>query len=546
MEIKIISTHPFDDQRPGTSGLRKKVSQIQQPNYLENYIQSIFATQANLIGGTLVVGGDGRFYNDTAIQTIIRMAAANGLKKVMVGQNGILSTPAASAVIRKYGAAGGLILSASHNPAGPDGDFGIKYNGHNGGPASETITEAIYAYSQSINSYKTVEADAANTIDLTSIDNLQITELEIEIFDPIVDYADLMEEIFDFDAIRSWLAQGHTMRFDAMHAVTGPYAMEIFEKRLGAQTSTMLNGTPLSDFGGGHPDPNLVHAKDLVAELFGEGAPDFGAASDGDGDRNMILGNNIFVTPSDSLAIIAANAHLIPAYKAGITGIARSMPTSSAADRVAEKLGIEMFETPTGWKFFGNLLDAGRITFCGEESFGTSSNHVREKDGIWAVLCWLNIIAARQESVTQIVENHWQTYGRTYYTRHDYEEIDLSAAKALMAHIESQFVHLKGDSYDDSIITTADNFSYTDPIDGSVSHNQGLRIIFENGSRIIFRLSGTGTVGATLRIYIEKYTNDPDNLGEETQSALAELISFATQTAELEQRTGRVKPSVIT
>lgn len=543
MEIKITSTHPFDDQRPGTSGLRKKVSQIQQPGYLENYIQSIFATQTNLIGGTLVVGGDGRFYNDTAIQTIIRMAAANGLKKVMVGQNGILSTPAASAVIRKYAAAGGLILSASHNPAGPDGDFGIKYNGHNGGPASELVTEEIYNFSRTITQYKSVDEDAA---DLTTLGSQQLGEMEIEIFDPIVDYADLMEEIFDFDAIRGWLNQGHSMRFDAMHAVTGPYATEIFEKRLGAQASTMINGIPLSDFGGGHPDPNLVHAKALVNELFGEGAPDFGAASDGDGDRNMILGNNIFVTPSDSLAIIAANAHLIPAYKAGIAGIARSMPTSSAADRVAEKLGVEMFETPTGWKFFGNLLDAGRITFCGEESFGTSSNHVREKDGIWAVLCWLNIIAARQESVTQIVENHWQVYGRTYYTRHDYEEIDLNAAKALMAHIEAQLVHLKGESHCGSIITTADNFSYTDPIDGSVSHNQGLRILFENGSRIIFRLSGTGTVGATLRIYIEKYANAPDNLGEESQSALAELINFATQIAELEQRTGRMKPSVIT
>ncbi len=543
MEIKIITTQPFDDQRPGTSGLRKKVTQIQQPNYLENYIQSIFSTQDNLVGNTLVVGGDGRFYNDTAIQTIIRMAAANGLKKVMVGQNGILSTPAASAIIHKYGAAGGLILSASHNPAGPDGDFGIKYNGHNGGPASETITEAIYHYSQSINSYKTVTADA---IDLDTLGSHQMGAMEVEIFDPIIDYADLMEEIFDFDAIRNWLAQGHTMRFDAMHAVTGPYASEIFEKRLGAKADTMINGIPLSDFGGGHPDPNLVHAKILVDELFGDKAPDFGAASDGDGDRNMILGKNIFVTPSDSLAIIAANADLIPAYKGGITGIARSMPTSSAADRVAEKLGIEMYETPTGWKFFGNLLDAGKITFCGEESFGTSSNHVREKDGIWAVLCWLNIIALRQESVAQIVKSHWQAYGRTYYTRHDYEEIDLSAANALMAHIESQFAQLKGESHCDSIISMADNFSYTDPIDGSVSQNQGLRIIFENGSRIIFRLSGTGTVGATLRIYVEKYTHDPASLGDETQFALANLIAFASKIAELEQRTGRVKPSVIT
>ncbi len=543
MEIKIVSTTPFDDQRPGTSGLRKKVSQIEQPNYLENYIQSVFEIQDDLIGGTLVVGGDGRFYNDTAIQTIIRMAAANGLKKVMVGQNGILSTPAASAVIRKYGATGGLILSASHNPAGPDGDFGIKYNGHNGGPASETITEAIYSFSRSITQYKIVESDA---IDLSTLGSQQMGALEIEIFDPIVDYADLMEEIFDFAIIRAWLARGHTMRFDAMHAVTGPYATEIFEKRLGAKAGTMINGTPLSDFGGGHPDPNLVHARELVDELFGESAPDFGAASDGDGDRNMILGSHIFVTPSDSLAIIAANSHLIPGYQAGISGIARSMPTSSAADRVAEKMGIEMHETPTGWKFFGNLLDAGRITFCGEESFGTSSDHVREKDGIWAVLCWLNIIAARGESVAQVVDSHWRAYGRTYYTRHDYEEIDLDAARELMAHIESQFAQLAGESLCGSVVTTADNFSYRDPIDASVSHNQGLRIIFENGSRIIFRLSGTGTVGATLRIYIEKYESELDSLGEETQMALAELINFADQIAEIKARTGRDEPSVIT
>ena len=527
MEINTITTTPFGDQRPGTSGLRKKVVQMQQPNYLENYIQSIFEILKELTGGTLIIGGDGRFYNDIAIQTIVRMAAANGVKKVMIGQNGILSTPAASTVIRKYGAEGGLILSASHNPAGPKGDFGIKYNGHHGGPASETITEAIYTFSQSINAYKIVEAAP---IDLGNIGHQQLGEMEIEIFDPIVDYADLMENIFDFDAIKAWLATGHTMRFDAMHAVTGPYATEILEKRLGAQAGTIINGIPRSDFGGGHPDPNLVHAKVLVDELYSDNGPDFGAASDGDGDRNMILGNHFFVTPSDSLAIIAANAHLIPGYKDGISGIARSMPTSSAADRVAEKLGIEMHETPTGWKFFGNLLDAGRITFCGEESFGTSSDHVREKDGIWAVLCWLNILASRNKSVSQIVENHWQAYGRTYYTRHDYEEINLDSAKGVMAHIESQFDALKGQSIGGSSIKTADNFSYTDPVDGSVSHNQGLRVIFENGSRVIFRLSGTGTVGATLRIYIEKYENELDKLGEETQIALGALINFANQT----------------
>lgn len=543
MDINTVTTQPFGDQRPGTSGLRKKVAQMQQPHYLENYVQSIFDTQQELVGGTLIIGGDGRFYNDTAIQTIIRMATANGIKQLMIGQNGILSTPAASAVIRKYHAQGGLVLSASHNPAGPDGDFGIKYNGHHGGPASETVTEAIYTCSQVINSYKIVDAPPVN---LNTIGTQQLGNMEITIFDPINDYADLMETIFDFDAIRTWLANGHSMRFDAMHAVTGPYAREIFVKRLGAQPDAIINGMPLPDFGGGHPDPNLVHAKQLVEELFGENAPDFGAASDGDGDRNMILGNNVFVTPSDSLAIIAANSQLIPGYKSGISGIARSMPTSSAADRVAEKMGIEMHETPTGWKFFGNLLDAGRITFCGEESFGTSSDHVREKDGIWAVLCWLNIIAARNESVDDVVKNHWQSYGRTYYTRHDYEEIDLEAAKALMAHIESQFTQLKGARICYSVVTTTDNFSYNDPIDGSVSHNQGLRIIFENGSRIIFRLSGTGTVGATLRVYIEKYESALDKLGEETQVALGELINYAGQLAEIRQRTGREHPSVIT
>ncbi|MCW8887704.1 MAG: alpha-D-glucose phosphate-specific phosphoglucomutase [Gammaproteobacteria bacterium] len=543
MEIKTITTQPFDDQRPGTSGLRKKVAQMRQPNYLENYVQSIFEILPELVGGILIVGGDGRFYNDIAIQTIVRMAAANGVKRLMVGQNGILSTPAASAVIRKYGAEGGLVLSASHNPAGPDGDFGIKFNGHHGGPASETITEAIYRFSQSISSYKIVES---HDIDLSTTGSQQLGEMEIIIFDPITDYADLMESIFDFDAIKAWITKGHSLRFDAMHAVTGPYATEILQKRLGAPADAIINGIPLSDFGGGHPDPNLVHAKVLVDELYSDGGPDFGAASDGDGDRNMILGNHFFVTPSDSLAIIAANAQLIPRYKSGISGIARSMPTSSAADRVAEKLGIEMHETPTGWKFFGNLLDAGRVTFCGEESFGTSSDHVREKDGIWAVLCWLNIIAARNESVAQIVESHWQEYGRTYYTRHDYEEIDLESAKGVMAHIESQFETLKDQPSLGSKIKTADNFSYSDPVDGSQSHNQGLRIILENGSRVVFRLSGTGTVGATLRIYIEKYESRLDKLGEETQIALSELINFAEQISEIKQRTGRDAPSVIT
>ena len=543
MEIITVATHPFDDQRPGTSGLRKTVNQFKTPHYLENFVQAIFDVVPELKGGTLVVGGDGRYYNREAIQTILRMAAAHGISKVLVGRDGLLSTPAASAVIRKNATQGGIILSASHNPGGPDGDFGIKFNAANGGPAPEQLTEAIYARTKVLGEYRTVESA---DIPLGSEGEFALGDTEVVVIDPIADYADLMESLFDFDAIRAMFQGGFRMRFDAMSAITGPYAVDILERRLGAPAGTVINGEPLPDFGGGHPDPNLTYAKELVAELFGDNAPDFGAASDGDGDRNMILGRNFFVTPSDSLALIAANAELIPGYKGRLSGVARSMPTSGAADKVATKLGIECFETPTGWKFFGNLLDAGRIVLCGEESFGTGSDHVREKDGLWAVLCWLNILAARKESVADIVKAHWQEYGRNYYTRHDYEGIDLEAAKELMAHVEDQLPTLIGKELAGGKVSYADNFSYTDPVDNSVSKNQGLRIGFEDGSRIIYRLSGTGTVGATLRIYIEKFEADPAKQDQDTQLALWPLIDLAAELAELGVRTGRSKPSVIT
>ncbi len=538
-----VTTKPFTDQRPGTSGLRKQVSRFQIPHYLENFVQAVFDTRPELRGGTLVVGGDGRYYNTTAIQTILRLAVANGVRSLMVGQNGILSTPAASAVIRHYHAQGALILSASHNPGGPEGDFGIKFNGANGGPAAESVTEAIYARTQVIDHYWSVEAEA---VDLTQLGTTLMGEAEVIVFDPVADYADLMEQLFDFNAIRGWFAAGHRMRFDAMHAVTGPYAHEILERRLGAPVGTVMNGTPLEDFGGGHPDPNLVYADELVAEMFSAHAPEFGAASDGDGDRNMVLGARFFVTPSDSLAVLAANATLIPAYQGGIKGVARSMPTSSAVDRVAAQLGVEMHETPTGWKFFGNLLDAGRITFCGEESFGTSSDHVREKDGIWAVLAWLNILAVRQQSVAEVVQSLWRDYGRVYYTRHDYEAIDLEAGKRVITQIEQQMPLLSGRQMGGMTIAYANSYSYTDPIDGSVSHNQGLRIVFKDGARIIYRLSGTGTVGATLRVYIERYEADPAQQQRETQTALAKLIQAANEIAQIGALTGRDAPTVIT
>lgn len=543
MTVRSVTTTPFEGQRPGTSGLRKRVQVFQQRDYLENFVQSVFDCVPELEGGTLVLGGDGRYYNREAIAVILRLAAANGIKRCLVGRNGLLSTPAASAVIRKYQTQGGLILSASHNPGGPEGDFGIKFNIANGGPAPEKLTEAIYARTQAINRYRIIDAP---DIPLEHTGHFELGPMAVEVLDPVRDYAELMESLFDFDAIRALFQSGFRMRYDAMSAITGPYAREIIEHRLGAPIGTVINGEALPDFGGGHPDPNLTYAKALVEEMFGDDAPDFGAASDGDGDRNMILGRNFFVTPSDSLAVLAANATLVKGYSKGLAGIARSMPTSCAADRVAEQLGIECFETPTGWKFFGNLLDAGRITFCGEESFGTGSNHVREKDGLWAVLCWLNILAVRKEPVEQLLHEHWARFGRNYYTRHDYEEVDAVDAKGLMHHVIDQLPVLPGKQLASRTVAFADDFSYTDPIDGSVSGNQGLRIGFDDGARIIFRLSGTGTVGATLRVYIESYEADPARHDQDPQIALADLIKVAAQISELAQRTGRDRPTVIT
>ncbi|TPW30550.1 alpha-D-glucose phosphate-specific phosphoglucomutase [Martelella alba] len=538
-----VSTTPFSDQKPGTSGLRKKVPVFAQPHYAENFIQSIFDSLEGFEGKTLVIGGDGRYLNRTVIQTAIRMASANGFGKVMVGQGGILSTPAASNMIRKYGAFGGIILSASHNPGGPEEDFGIKYNTGNGGPAPEKITDAIFARSKSIDSFKIAETP---DLPLDEIGTYDVEGMAVEVFDPVTDYAALMEELFDFDAIRSMIAGGFRIAFDAMSAVTGPYAKEIIEKRLGASEGSVRNFVPLEDFGGHHPDPNLVHAKALYDEVMSADGPDFGAASDGDGDRNMVVGKGIFITPSDSLAILAANAHLAPAYKAGLAGIARSMPTSQAADRVAEKLGIGAYETPTGWKFFGNLLDAGKATLCGEESFGTGSNHVREKDGLWAVLLWLNILAVRAEPALDIVTGHWAEYGRNYYSRHDYEGIDTEAANALMDALRDKLAILPGTSFNELTVAKADDFAYHDPVDGSVSKNQGVRIMFESGSRVVFRLSGTGTSGATLRVYLEHFEPDPAKHGADTQETLSELIAYAEHIAAIAKRTGRNAPTVIT
>ena len=540
-EIRIVSTRPFSGQKPGTSGLRKKVAVFAQAHYLENFVQSVFDSIGDVAGKTLVVGGDGRYHNRTAIQVILKMAAANGFGRVMVGQGGILSTPAASAVIRKYRTFGGIILSASHNPGGPTEDFGIKYNIPAGGPAPEAITEAIHARSEVISEYRIMEAA---DLDLDRPGEQRLGAMAVTVFDPVADYAELMESLFDFAAIRAAFKAGFRMKFDAMHAVTGPYAVEILEHRLGACAGTVMNGVPLEDFGGGHPDPNLVHAHDLVEALTGEGAPDFGAASDGDGDRNMVLGRNFYVTPSDSLAVLAANATLCPGYAKGLAGIARSMPTSAAADRVAARLGIPAWETPTGWKFFGTLLDAGKATLCGEESFGTGSDHVREKDGLWAVLMWLNVLAVRKQSVADIVTNHWRDYGRNIYSRHDYEGIDAKAADQLMEHLRG--LDLKGKRLGAYSVAFNDDFAYTDPVDGSVSRKQGIRVVFEDGSRIVFRLSGTGTEGATLRVYIERFEPDPAKQDVDPQAALADLIVIARDLAEIEKRTGRTEPTVIT
>jgi len=542
MSMKTVTTTPFDDQKPGTSGLRKKVSVFQQAGYLENFVQAIFDSVPRLQNGTLVLGGDGRYYNGVAIQTILRMANANGVAKVIVGQNGLLSTPAASNLIRKYKAEGGIVLSASHNPGGPEGDFGIKYNGQNGGPAVESVTDKIHARTKVINSYKISEAEG---IDLGTLGSSQLGQMEVSIVDCVTDYAAMMGTLFDFDAIKAMLASGTSICFDAMHAITGPYAKAILGEHLGAPTDSLINAVPLPDFGGGHPDPNPVYAKQLFTKMFGDNAPDFGAASDGDGDRNIVLGPNTYVSPSDSLAVITANAHLAPGYKDGISGVARSMPTSRAADRVADKLSISYFETPTGWKFFGNLLDAGHITICGEESAGTGSDHVREKDGLWAILMWLNILAVRQQSVADILKKHWQTYGRNYYSRHDYEGVEKAKAQQVMANIQSKLADLPGQSLHGETISMADSFSYHDPVDGSVSHNQGLRVEFESGSRFVMRLSGTGTVGATLRLYLEKYETPSGNLHQDVQAALGTIEKIANELAAIKSTLGRDKPSVV-
>ena len=536
--FELVATKPFDGQKPGTSGLRKKVTVFQQPHYAENFIQSIFNSLDGYAGKTLVIGGDGRYYNPQVVQTAIRMAAANGFGSVIVGQGGLLSTPAASHLIRKNTAFGGIILSASHNPGGPDGDFGIKYNASNGGPAPEKITDAIFAQTKVISTYKTLNTE---DIDLSKIGTIALAGITVEIVDPVTDYVALMQTLFDFDAIADLFKSGFKMKFDGMSAITGPYATRIFEDTFGAK-GTVMNGVPLPDFGGHHPDPNLVHAKELCELVLSENGPEFGAASDGDGDRNLIIGRGMYVTPSDSLAIIAANAKLAPAFAGGISGVARSMPTSCAADLVAKKLGVPSFETPTGWKFFGNLLDAGMATVCGEESFGTGSNHVREKDGVWAVLMWLNILAKRRESVAQIVQSHWREYGRNFYTRHDYEEVDLSRANDLMNGLRKNLPNLVGRNG----VKTADDFSYRDPVDHSFTEGQGIRLVYENGSRIIYRLSGTGTAGATLRVYIEKYEVEVGKHGLETQLALADLIAQANSIAAIESNTGRASPTVIT
>ena len=541
--IQTVQTTPFTDQKPGTSGLRKKVRIFAQPHYAENFIQSVFDSIGDIAGQTLVVGGDGRYLNRDVIQTVLRMAAANGFARVLVGRGGILSTPAASHVIRRYGAHGGLILSASHNPGGPDEDFGIKYNIGNGGPAPERITDAIFARTTTITAYRTL---ATADIDLDRDGETLLGDMVVQVIDPVADYADLMETLFDFPAIRAMIASGTRLSFDAMHAVTGPYATEILERRLGAPAGTVVNGTPLPDFGGHHPDPNLVHAHVLHARMMADDAPAFGAASDGDGDRNLIIGRGIFVTPSDSLAILAANAHLAPAYAGRIAGIARSMPTSQAADRVAEALGIPAHETPTGWKYFGTLLDAGLVTICGEESAGTGSDHVREKDGLWAVLLWLNILAVRGEGVRTIVEAHWARFGRNYYARHDYEGVATAGANALVGGLRERLATLPGTVFDGLTVAAADDFAYADPVDGSVSAQQGVRILFDGGSRIVFRLSGTGTEGATLRVYLERYEPAGGTLDLSVDAALAPLITAAEALAGIHRNTQRTAPDVIT
>ncbi len=543
MAVKVVPTKPIEGQKPGTSGLRKQTRVFMEPGYLENFVQSVFDAVGGVAGKTLTLGGDGRYFNSRAIQTILKMAAANGAARVLVGRDGILSTPAASAVIRARRTDGGLILSASHNPAGEDGDFGIKYNIPAGGPAPESVTEAIYRRSREIAEYRILES---GDVDLGSCGESTLENMAVEVIDSVVIYAELMRSLFDFEAIRQLFVSGFTLCFDAMHAVTGPYAKAILERELGAPAGSVINATPLPDFGGGHPDPNPVWAKPLVDLMMGPEAPDFAAASDGDGDRNMILGRGLYVTPSDSLAVLTANAHLAPGYAGGLKGVARSMPTSRAADRVAGKLRINAFETPTGWKFFGNLLDAGLVTLCGEESAGTGSDHLREKDGLWAVLLWLNILAARRESVAEILQAHWADYGRDYYTRHDYEGVDKASSEALMDDLRQRLAELPGKKFAGLTVTAADDFAYSDPVDGSTTEHQGLRLFFQENARAVFRLSGTGTVGATLRVYLERFEDDTARLNGDPQVMLAEVIAAAGEIAQISARLGRDAPDIRT
>jgi phosphoglucomutase len=550
MNIPSVPTRPFEDQRPGTAGLRKPVSRFRVPHYLENFIQSVFDCQPALRGGVLVIGGDGRFYNREAIAVLLRMAAANGVKRCVVGRDGLLSTPAASLLIPEVNAAGGFILTASHNPGGPDGDFGIKFNLANGGQASETLTEAIYARSRVIDRFFVAPegiVPAEGRVELARVGTQAFAGMQVEIVDPVHHYAKVMQDCFDFERMRALLTGGKfRMRFDALNAVTGPYATEIFERQLGAPAGSVLHAQPLPDFGGGHPDPNPHDAAELVRLFSGADAPDFGAASDGDGDRNMIVGPGIVVSPGDSLAVMAANARLIPGYSKGLAGLARSMPTSRAADRVAARLGIPCYETPTGWRFFCNLLDVGKVTLCGEESFGTSSVHAREKDGVWAVLFWLDLLAARREPLPAILKKHWAEYGRDYFLREDYDIPDADKAAQLMKELQASLPSLAGTSVGGVRVASADSFTYTDPVDGSVSRNQGLRVFTAAGERMVFRLSGTGTRGATLRVYLERHEPDGAKQGQTAQQALNSLSQAARAVSRLEELTGLTKPSQIT